>query len=304
MSDNAARRPLAHVIAVTGWDYLHTVVLDLLKQSFDGYKNRFQGSSSSDLSLAPERMYVSAAILLTAVAIEDFRNIAYLFDDSEIHPNQVPEDLCKLLSKKMDKSPPEYLKILLCELFEIRNTVAHSHLYHTKFGLNKESLMQIESWTLQPKHGSTRLREYKKKGEERTPELRLNLRPSELTFEDLFKSLVLTDTLLLLYDPVRIPILDSNLIPITVSHHQHSGTLCSVLNCYYNQLTNRSFVSEVEQVSIKLRRNLAQFVQPSNRFEWFITNQCPKCSNLGFQKNPKLQTCNRCGFSTSKERQN
>ena len=136
MTDSANKQ---EYITVIGTSFLDFVIWDLVKESFVTYratdfsKKRFQTSIW-------EHGHAAAAIVLGVIGIEAYRNRIYFLEKGRIN-RSVPNDLCKILTKKSTNFPTSKLQALLEEVFVVRDVIAHNHIY-------KVEVFSDKGWTM------------------------------------------------------------------------------------------------------------------------------------------------------------
>lgn len=285
------------IITVVGATYIEFIVMDLMSKTFEAYKKlifshrRFQNSMW-------EHGHATAAIILTAIGIEAYRNRIYYVEKDNISRgnNAVSNDLGDILGRKNQAFPASKLKQLLTEVFVVRDVIAHNHIYEVEVLTAHDWKMLGHKQKLLKGYGFDR--KYKVSVNPRTRKtrlLRLNVQPAKIGFEDLFKVLVVLDLLV----GITQNVLGRVHIPFHV-HYEIDGywirNLSEILTYYFDQIPNKRFLRELEGLSRQLRIDFAIFLPPNERWDWFITNTCPKCSKLGFSKRINLDSCNKCGL--------
>ena len=284
------------VITVVGTTYIEFIVMDLMSKTFEAYKKIGFSGRHFQTSMW-EHGHATAAIILIAIGIEAYRNrIYYLTKDNVSRgTSAVINDLSNMLSRKNQTFPTSKLKQLLTEVFVIRDVIVHNHIYEVEILSDQNFKMVGHKQKLLKGYGFDA--KYKASVNSRTRKtklLKLNVQPAKIGFEDLFKLLVVLDLLV----GVTQNILGRAYIPFHVHYKINEywvRNLSEILTYYLDQITNVRFVKELERLSKQLRNDFETFLPPNEKWDWFITNTCPKCSKLGFSKRINLSSCSKCG---------
>ena len=284
-------------ITVVGTSFIDFVIWDLVKESFATYRNtdfskkRFQTPIS-------EHGHAAAAIVLSVIGIEAYRNRIYFLEKSSVN-RSVPNDLCKMLTKKSINFPTSKLQSLLEELFVVRDVIAHNHIY-------KVEVFSDQGWTMLG-HRQKLLKgygfdsKYKSSVSSRSKKtnlLKLNVQPAKTGFEDIFKVLVVIDLLIRIMQKV----FGGGYVSFHVSHKiggYDARNLSEILTYYFDHIPRKSFVKFLERLSTQLRNDFTSFLPPYPLSNCFISNTCPQCSKLGFDKIDNTHYCGKCGFTIS-----
>lgn len=284
-------------ITVIGTSFLDFVIWDLVKESFDTYlgtdfsKKRFQTSIW-------EHGHAAAAVVLSVIGIEAYRNRIYFFEGRKVS-RSVPDDLCNILTAKSISFPTSKLKRLLEEVFVVRDVIAHNHIYKVEVFSDQGRTMLGHRQKLLEGYGFDS--KYKSSVNSRTKKtklLKLNVQPAKVGFEDIFKVLVVVDLIINIMQKA----FDAGFIPFHVSHkigNHDANNLSEILTYYLDQTPRKSFVRFLENLSAQLRNDFASSLPPYPHANCFITNTCPRCSKLGFDKLDNIHHCSKCGFRIS-----
>lgn len=285
-------------ITVIGTNFLDFVIWDLVKESFTTYRNTDFSKRRFQTSMW-EHGHAAAAIVLSVIGIEAYRNRIYFLEKSRINRRSVTDDLCKILTKKSINFPINKLQALLEEVFVVRDVIAHNHIY-------KVEVFSDQGWTMLG-HRQKLLKgygfdsKYKSSVNSRTKKtnlLKLNVQPAKIGFEDIFKVLVVIDLLI----GIMRKVLDAGYIPFHVSHKigdHETKNLSEILTYYLDHIPRKSFVTFLEKLSTQLRNDFTSFLPPYPMSDCFINNTCPQCSKLGFDKLDNTHYCSKCGFRIS-----
>lgn len=281
-------------ITVIGSSFLEFVVWGLIDESLRAYlntdfsKRRFQTS-------VWEHSHAASAIVLSVIAIEAFRNRIYCLKGIRVDRN-VPDDLCKILRDEKVGFPADKFQNILTEVFVARDVIAHNHIYQVEVFSDKEWVMMGHKQRLLKGYGfDSKYRRSVNSRTKKTKLLKLNVQPAKIGFEDIFKVLVITDLLIAILQNI----LGGGYVPFHTSHRRdilHLNNLSKILNYYYEQIARRSFVVFLEELSRRLRNDFADYLPPYPHSNCFISNICPKCSKLGFDRFDDAHYCRKCGL--------
>jgi hypothetical protein len=182
--------------------------------------------------------------------------------------------------------------------------IAHNHIYEVNIVNNQDWEMIGHRQRLLKGYGFDR--KYEQSVNTRTKKthvLKLNVQPTKVGFEDLFKVLTIFDLLCGLtqnsfgkqygFSPVYCKI-----------NNYYADNLSQILSYYYELIPNKKFVSEVEALSKTLRQEFESFLPSMEKWDWFITNTCVKCGSPGFFKHHGIMSCIKCGTNLSMSRTN
>src|SRR3990167_6547501 len=120
------KRKTQKLITVVTTDYVESIVLDLLAKSFEVYKKRDFKSRNYGLH-AFENTYATAAIVLTVLSIESYRNRIFYLEREKV--GRVAEDLSRIIRRKISSFPKEKFQEILEEVFVVRDVIVHNHIY-------------------------------------------------------------------------------------------------------------------------------------------------------------------------------
>ena len=281
-------------ITVIGSNFLEFVVWGLIDESLKVYLNTDFSKKRFQTSIW-EHSHAAAAIVLSAIGIEAFRNRIYFLKGIKVD-RSVPSDLCKILRDEKVGFPADKLQDILTEVFVTRDVIVHNHIYKvqvfsdqgwTMLGHRQELL---EGYGFDSKYSSSVNSRTKQ-----TKLLKLNVQPAKISFEDIFKVLVITDLLIAILQNI----FGGAYIPFHISHKigmHHLDNLSKILNYYYEQIPRSRFIIFLEELSRRLRSDFANYLPPYPHSDCFISNICPKCSKLGFARFDDTQHCRRCGL--------
>lgn len=284
------------VITVVGATYIEFIVMDLMSKTFEAYKKLDFSGRHFQTSMW-EHGHATAAIILSVIGIEAYRNRIYYVEKDNVSrgSSAVINDLCSMLNRKNQTFHTSKLKQLLTEVFVIRDVIAHNHIYEVEVLSDQDWKMLGHKQKLLKGYGfDTKYKACVNSRTRKTRLLKFNVQPAKIGFEDLFKVLVVIDLLV----GVTQNILGRMHIPFHVHYKIDEywvRNLSEVLTYYLDQIPNNRFLKELEGLSKQLRDDFATFLPPNEKWDWFITNTCPKCSKLGFSKRINLSSCSKCG---------
>lgn len=285
-------------ITVIGSNFLEFVVWGLIDESLTAYlktdfsKKRFQTS-------VWEHSHAAAAIVLSVIGIEAFRNRIYCLKRIKVG-RSVPADLGRILSYEKGGFPADKLQDVLTEVFVTRDAIAHNHIYQVDVFSDEKWAMLGHKQRLLKGYGFDL--KYKRAVNSRTKKtklLKLNVQPAKIGFEDIFKVLVVTDLLI----GILQNILGGGYVPFHVNlgvharHRMSISSLSKVLDYYYEQMPRSRFIRFLEELSGQLRNDFADYLPPYPHSDCFISNICPQCAKLGFDRFDDTHHCRRCGLS-------
>jgi len=280
-------------ITVIGANFLDFVVWDLVHQSCLTYrktdfsKKRFQTSIS-------EHSYAAAAIVLSVLGIEAYRNRLYCLQKCEI-TGSVSNDICKMITKENNEFPHSKLKVLLEEVFVLRDIIVHNHVYEVTVTYQNYDILGHRQRLLQGRTDSKKYLRCVNKKARKTNLLKLNVQPTKITFEDIFKVLVVVDLLIRVMQHG----LPTGYIPFHVSRQigdYHLNNLSEIITYYYGQIKRKSFLVFLEGLAAQLRNDFAPFLPKYPHSHCFIFNICPQCSKLGWDRVDNKHYCSKCGL--------
>ena len=291
MSEHINRQEYFTVI---GSNFLDFVVWGLIDQTLKEYLNTNFSKKRFQTSIW-EHTHAAAAMVLSVIGIEAFRNRIYFLKGSKVD-RRVPvhKDLCKMLRDAKVGFPADKLQDILTEVFVARDVIVHNHIYKVEvFSDKKWALLGHEQRLLEGYGFDPKYRRAVNLGIAKTKLLELNVQPTKISFEDIFKVLVITDLLISILQNM----FGGDYIPFHISHKigiHHFESLSKILNYYYEQISRGSFVIFLEELSRRLRSDFANYLPPYPHC--FISNICPNCSKLGFDRFDDTHYCRKCGM--------
>lgn len=294
MIDAANKQKL---ITVIGGTFVEFVVWDLIAEAFEAYKKRDFSRKYFQTSIW-EHGHAAAAIVLTVIGIEAYRNRIYYIERKRVsrRTNAVVNDLCGVLKGENNAFPDDKIKELLTEVFIIRDVIAHNHIYEVEVVSDQDWNMIGHKQSLLRGYGfDSKYRTYVNKRTRKTKLLKLNVQPAKIGFEDLFKVFVVLDLLI----GITQNILSIGHIPFHVYYKVGDHwfkNISEILTYYLDKIPNKRFIKDLEVLSKQFRYDYEAFLPPDKKWDYFITNICPKCLKLGFSKNSRLSSCSKCGL--------
>jgi hypothetical protein len=296
MSEHMGRQ---EYITVIGSNFLEFVVWGLLDESLKAYlktdfsKKRFQTS-------VWEHSHAAAAIVLSVIGIEAFRNRIYCLKGIKVG-RRVPENLCEVLRDARASFPADKLQDILTEVFVTRDAIVHNHIYHVEvFSDDKWDVLRYRQRLLRG-YGFDSKYKQSVNSRKKTKLLKLNVQPAKIGFEDIFKVLVIADLLIAILQNI----LGGSYVPFHISPKieaiqkislHHPNSLSRTLNYYYQQISSRRFLILLEALSRRLRDDFANYLPAYPHSDCFISNICPSCSKLGFDRFDDTHQCEKCGL--------
>lgn len=285
-------------ISVIGAHYVPDIVLDFLPRIFDAYKMRDYTSTNFQVSTR-ENIFSTAGILLTVVSMESYGNRIL-----QLEKTTEKLSLLKLLPRVFrctrEDFPDDDFKVLLQELYILRDIIAHNHIYAIS------TTVDGDSWNI--KHCDEKLvlgrgpddLKYKNRvdlSKNRTKLLKLHAQPLKIGFEDLFTVLIIFDLFIRLAQSIF------GYFHVPFQIHYKIGksiepSLSRLLTHYYRQISNDKYLASLESLLKGLRSRYSPFLtHPYD--DVFIKNICPQpdCGAFGFRTINRLNNCKACGFS-------
>lgn len=289
------------LITVVGVNFLNFVIWDLVQQSYLTYmqtdftKKRFQTAMW-------EHSHAAAAIVLSVIGIEAYRNRICALKNIKIIDRKdrkkvVPAHICEILRKESVGFPDQLLKNILTEVFIIRDVITHNHVYEV-------TITSDEKWNVlhhrqkllgEGGYGDSKHKAHVNMRTKKTNLLKLNVQPAKIGFEDIFKVLVVTDLLIRIMQTV----LGAGYVPFHVTceiGNRPANNMSEILTHYYGQIKRRSFLKFLEELAAQFRNDFSSFLPPYPHSNCFITNTCPQCSKLGFDRIGDASYCGKCGL--------
>ena len=280
-------------ITVIGANFLDFVVWDLVKGSFLTYCNT-NFSNKRFQTPMPEHSRAAAAIVLSVLGIEAYRNRVYCLEKREVR-SSVSNSLCDMITEKSNNFPASKLKDLLKEVFVVRDVIVHNHIYEVTVAYQGFNMIGHRQRRLQGRTDE-KYEKHVNKRTKKTKLLKLNVQPTKISFEDIFKVLVVVDLTIKIMQQV----FGGGYVPFHVSRKigdYDAKNLSEILTYYFDHIPRESFVTFLEKLSKQLRNDFMSFLPPYPISDCFINNICPECSKLGFDKLDNTHYCSKCGLS-------
>lgn len=282
------------IITVIGANFLDFVVWDLVKGSFLTYCNT-NFSNKRFQTPMPEHSRAAAAIVLSVLGIEAYRNRVYCLEKREVC-SSVSNSLCDMITEKSSNFPARKLKDLLEEVFVVRDVIVHNHIYEVTVTYQGFNIKGHRQRLLQGRTDDLKYKRHVNKRTKKTKLLKLNVQPTKISFEDIFKVLLVVDLTIKIMQQV----FGGGYVPFHVSHkigRYDAKNLSEILTYYFDHIPRKSFVTFLETLSTQLRNDFMSFLPPYPISDCFINNTCPECSKLGFDKLDNTHYCSKCGLS-------
>jgi len=284
--NNQYRQQILTPIAL---QYVIQIVPKLMEEAFDAYNKQKFPRTYFQVSIS-EYTNSTAGILLSVIALESYRNLLCYHQHKPIQKHDVTTDLCDLLLQNNQPDLYEKFHELLDELFIVRDVIAHNHMFLLDVAHDTDWQMTKYAAQLLEGYGDKKYNKVVNEESRTTRRLGLNVQPLLMSFEDLFKVLLVIDLIL------GIPnIILSNGLPLHIIYKTEKywvNNLSELLTYYYVQIPNKDFMVDINKLSDGLRLDLNAFLSG----ELFINNICPKCSSLGFKRHSRILSCISCGY--------
>ncbi len=277
-------------ITPIGTDFLDTIVPKLMKKSFNAYIKRDFSKDFFQVSIC-ERSHAAAAIALTTSAIEAHRNRIYYMHKMDISKS-VASDIAHLPNGT--NFPRNLYQQIINEVFVLRDVILHSHMYELDVQVKSDSWDMIGLTSeMQLGYGDNKFNQLVDMHKLFTKYLELRVLPTKIGFEELFIVLLVFD----LFSGVTDNTFKYNSVPYHLNFKVDNIWLINMnelLTHYFDELPNNTFVNRINHIANAFRKEFATFIDRHHKWDYFITNICPKCNLLGFKKSSRIYKCRGC----------
>ena len=278
--------------------YLSQKILSDLRENCRAYYD--PAFSRHDLSKkawyeSGDSVISSIAIVVIAMEIESIRNtIAEHHFNGKYIKREVYADLAKILAKRIPKFPAPDFKQRLAEIFVVRDVIIHSHVYEISTELGEwERVLKQNHLRQKDEYKDRKFTDFVKKMRKRTKLMDLNVIPTNVSYEDVFKCILFLDLLIVLLNQNGYSIMDGPPAIKTYHHPYRDDGLeieevvftswSRLLGYYFKGIQNKPFIKRVEFQARQLKEKYSPYIK-RNRFENpGILNFCPKCKKFGFE---------------------
>lgn len=301
-SDTAKTQKLITVITT---QYLEHVVLELLEKSFDVYRRRDFNKKQFQVSVL-ENAHATAAIVLTVLAIEAYRNRIFYLEGKKVGRSAV-KDLVEIIDSRVSGFPMQSFLNILTEVFVIRDVVVHNHIYEVDVLYTKNWEMTGHRQKLLEGYGDdSKFKSSVNSRTRKTKLLKFNIQPAKIGFEDLYTLLTFVDLFIGIYQRT----FGYGHLPFHLSYRindEYEDNLSKILTHYYSQIPNKKYTQQFNHMIHAFRKDYQMFVakdimkingknHPIFNREYVINNLCPKCGTFGFHKPRNIAACSKCNF--------
>ncbi len=282
-------------ITAVGTKFIEVIVLDFLSKSFDYYNKRDFNRRHFRADVF-ENTYSTAAIVLTVLGIEAYRNRIFCLERKKVG-KYVFQDLSEIIGNKDRNFPKQDFQGILSEIFVVRDVIVHNHIYEVKVFHNRNGEMLGHRQKLLEGYGDTKHLASTNPRTKKTNLLKFNIQPLKIGFEDLYKLLAFFDV----FVGILRKIFGDGHIPFRLLHkinEKWEDNLSKVLSHYYEQIPNEKYVKQFDSVIKGLKKDYSTFLPKGT---WVVNNFCPKCGTFGLHK-PGHTNCRNCDFEPARLR--
>ncbi|MCB9813200.1 MAG: hypothetical protein H6772_02205 [Pseudomonadales bacterium] len=282
------------IVTVVAANYVDILIPELLEKSFEAYKKRDFIKKHFQVSVI-ENTYATAGIVLTILALEAYRNRIYYMLNKPLNKMGLVKSLSQVFKLKEHSFPNDFFEEILTELVIVRDVIVHNHLYEVEI-INDENWEMIghrqrllESYGDSKRLNSGLVSERTRK----TRNLKLNVQPAKIGFEDLFTVLVIFDSFIGISDRI----LPNSYVPSRFSFKldgSYINRLSHLLSHYYSNYSKLTSLHNLTKIYKKLKIQLVPYF--TDHKDYFLKNTCPKCGDFGFHQPKKIYKCNNCNF--------
>ena len=180
------------LITPIGTSFVECIIPHLMAEAFSVYKKR--DFRKTYFQVSPwENSHAAAAIVLTAAAIEAYRNRIYYLKKEKTSKN-VPRNIGNIFVKKLLDFPSQKFESILEEVFVIRDAVMHSHIWELDVAFSHENWDMVR-YTKQKldEYGDKKFKRSVNMETGETNLIGFNAQPLKIGFEDLLKVLLIFD---------------------------------------------------------------------------------------------------------------
>lgn len=288
---NTTKQKLVTVVTA---NYVDLLIPDLLEKSFDAYKRKDFIKKHFQVSII-ENAYATASIVLILLALEAYRNRIYYLEKKPLHKGGLAEDISSIFNIKDNSFSKDFFKDIITEMIIMRDVIVHNHLYEVEIVNDGNWDMISHRQKLLKNYGdSKRLKSGLVVEQTRkTKNLKLNVQPGKIGFEDLFTVLVVFD----MFVGISNKLLTNSYVPFHFSH-KFKGDWIDCLSHYISHFyvtnPNKAALKRFRSVYRDLRSIFVSFLPDYT--DYFLKNICPKCQDFGFHQPFKIYKCISCGF--------
>lgn len=279
------------LVTVVGTSYIEHIVPEMVVKCFDIYCKR-DFSQKNFQSSVLENSFATAGIVLTVLTVEAYRNRIFYLENKKVGKD-VPKDLANIFDKKDSNFDKDKFKEIMSEIFVLRDLIVHNHIYKVDVYFDKEYEMLGHRQTLLEGYGDNKFKKFSSSRAKKTINLKLNVQPAKIGFEDLFTTLVVFDT----FVGIANKLLSRSYVPFNFWYEinkNSSQDFYKFLNLFYDNIPNRKYLQNSNKIFIELEKLFKSCL--SDVENYFITNKCPTCRTLGLHKFDNSIVCNKCGF--------
>lgn len=294
MTKTAPSKIRQKLVTVVTANYVDLLVPDLLEKSFDAYQRKDFTKRHFQVSVI-ENTYATAGIVLILLAFEAYRNRIYYLEKKSVHRGKLAEDLSSIFKLKDNAFPEDLFRDIFTEMTIVRDVIVHNHLYEVE-------IVNDGNWDM-ISHRQRLLKDYGDhkrlnsglvvEQTRKTKNLKLNVQPAKIGFEDLYTILVVFD----MFVGISNKLFANSYVPFHFTHKFNEDwidCLSRYLSHFYVINPNKAGTNKLRKVYKDLRASFISFI-PSN-VDYFLEVVCPKCQDFGFHQPFKIYKCASCDF--------
>ena len=294
MAKNSQTETKQSLVTVVTANYVDLLIPEFVEKSFEAYQKKDFTKRHFQVSVI-ENTYATAGIVLTLLAMEAYRNRIFYLDKKSVNRGQLSEDISSAFKAKDSSFPESFFVEILTEMTIVRDVIVHNHLYEVEIINDGDWDMISHRQRLLDDYGDNKRRKSGLVTEQtrRTKNLKLNVQPGKIGFEDLFKVLVVFDA----FVGISNKLLTNSHVPFHFSHKINGdwiSKLSHFLSFFYANNPSKKGVQSLARVFQPIRSQLDPFIP--NHTDYFIDDVCPKCNDFGFHQPFRTYKCSACGF--------
>jgi len=282
------------LVTVVTANYVDLLVPYLLERGFDAYKQKDFTKRHFQVSII-ENTYSTAGIVLTLLALEAYRNRIYYLEKKSVRRGKLAEDLSGIFKLKDSAFPEDLFRDILTEMTIARDVIVHNHLYEVE-------IINDGNWDM-ISHKQRLLKDYGDRKRlnsglvteqtRKTKNLKLNVQPAKIGFEDLYTILVIFDMFVGISDKL----FSNSYVPFHFSHKFNGEWIdrfSHYLSHFYVTNPNKAGINRLRKIYKSLRTSFISFIP--DHVDHFLEDVCPKCQDFAFHQPFKIYKCSSCGF--------
>lgn len=279
-----------NLVTVIGANYIDLIIPDFLEKCFDVYKKTDFDKKQFQVSIY-ENAFATAGIVLTVLGFEAYRNRVYYLEKKRVGKS-VAKDLALIFKSKESTFPDQNFENLLSEIFVVRDVIVHNHIYEVNVEFDDDWQMLGHRQKLLAGYGDEKFRNLANSRTKKTSNLKLNVQPGKIGFEDLFLILIIFDCFIGFSEKI----LNRPHVPFHFwkqINGESAEQFYQYLTYFYNQIPNDRYIRQLNLILKRIETDYTGFL-PDYR-DYFINNTCAKCEGFGFRQMNDVYACKKCG---------